>query len=53
MSKRHNEPFIAAIDDDYIVGKAAENEAFCSLVARDSRHGEPGEEFVLSSLSPL
>jgi len=38
MSKRYNDPFIAAIDDNDIVWKTAKNKAFCSLVARDSRH---------------
>ncbi|NDY95221.1 hypothetical protein [Wenzhouxiangella limi] len=47
MSKRYNEPFIAAVDDDDIVGKAAQNEALCSLVARDSRHRREGKETIL------
>ncbi len=47
MSKRHNEPFLAAIDDNDIVWKAAENEAFCSLIAGDSRHRREGKETIL------
>jgi hypothetical protein len=50
MSKRNNEPFIAAIDDNDIVGKAAENEAFGSLVARASRHGREGKKTILYNI---
>jgi hypothetical protein len=50
MSKRYNEPFITAIDDNDIVRKAAQNEAFCSLLARYSKHGREGKETILYNI---
>lgn len=39
LHKRHNHPFIAAIDDNDIVWELAKNETFFSLATGPTRHG--------------
>lgn len=46
MSKRHDGPFIATIDDNDVVWESAENEAFCSESTGGSGHGRKGEMAV-------
>jgi len=50
MSKRHNDQFIAALDDNEVVRKTAKNNAFCALTAGASRHRRKGKEAVLYNI---
>jgi len=47
MSKRHNDQFIAALDDNEVGRKTAKNNAFCALTAVASRPRRKGKEAVL------
>lgn len=51
MSKRHNNPFIAALDDHYVTWKSLKNEAFFSSVSGGSRQGRKGEKAVFCNIN--
>ena len=51
ISKGHNDPFIATINDNDILWEPARYEAFCPLVTGDPRHGREGKKAVLYNIN--
>jgi len=46
MSKSHNNPLTATINDNDVVWESAQNEALCSVYTGASRHGRKWKKIV-------